>query len=60
MSEASPQGLPKISCPLCGAPQEDYDGLGVAACHCCGYCAHYSYTGGVCDTCGAKEEASSA
>lgn len=41
-----------IECPQCGAEQEDHDGFGVLHCETCGYCAHASATGDICDFCG--------
>lgn len=46
-----------MACPKCKAEQEDFDGMGVAYCGACGYCAHFSRTGMLddglrCDTCG--------
>jgi hypothetical protein len=43
-----------MACPKCGEEQEDYDGFGVQHCLSCGYCAHSSITGGVCDLCERK------
>lgn len=49
---------PVIRCPVCGAPDVDYDGIGCFACFrdptLC-YCDHISSTDGVCDICGEPE-----
>lgn len=45
-----------VSCPSCGAEQEDLDGFGVLFCPSCGYCTHVSVTGFICGLCGKKVE----
>lgn len=39
-------------CPKCGAWVDDWDGFGVLRHEACGWCAHPSRTGDVCDICG--------
>lgn len=43
---------PVDMCPQCGALVVDLDGFGVLAHDACGWCAHHSITGDVCDACG--------
>lgn len=52
VAEFDPDEAIMIACPQCGAEQQDFDGFGVVHCDACGYCAHLSATGGVCDICG--------
>ncbi len=45
-----------VSCPHCGAEQEDLDGFGVLFCPKCGWCTHASITDGRCGLCGEQRE----
>lgn len=49
-NEAPDQSL----CPKCGEWVDDWDGFGVLFHEACGYCAHSSVTGGVCELCGKR------
>jgi hypothetical protein len=53
--ESSSDAPPMSDCPNCGQSQIDMDGFGVLRCESCGYCAHPSRTGNVCDICGDVE-----
>jgi len=51
---------PMMSCPKCGAEQEDFDGFGVLYCAECSYCVHPSVSDDVCCICGKAVEAQDA
>ena len=43
---------PKLTCPKCGAEQDDFDGFGFIYCPECEYCTHPNSIDGVCGICG--------
>lgn len=49
------ESQPLMSCPECDSEYEDFDGIGVRFCPCCGFCQHDHIDDGVCRACGKWE-----
>lgn len=57
MTALQAMGDNTMTCPQCGAEQEDCDGFGFLACvPGCGLCSHPERDGGVCSICGDVEQ----